>query len=422
MSKQSISIDQVQCGLYIELPLKWHEHPFLRGRFLLKDSKQLATLKGLGLKTLWYYPDKSQSEPLSDPPPSASLAVETEQIESSISQAWEVKQERLKKLQQRRSEINKVEKQYQEMVGQVKNSMYRMKNHPVQAMHESTALVGVLIDSMLSDEGAVLHLMGSGKLDEGLYYHALNVSVLAMLLGKSMNLPRPMLEVLGSGGLLHDIGKIKVPPQILRKTENLTKAEENFFQLHTKYGAELIRKYGELPPEVALIAEQHHEWLDGGGYPAGLKGKEIAVPARIVSIVNTYDNLCNHLNPELSLTPHESLALLFSKLGGHFDKTLLQHLVRLLGIYPPGTVVELSDGNVGMVISINSKELLWPSVLLYDEDIPKREAVIVDMAEDKTLTIVKSLRPRQLTEAVYTYLSPRERVSYFFKQLDKDTK
>lgn len=418
MTKASISVQQLQCGMYIELPLRWDEHPFLRSRFLIKDTKQLDMIKGLGLKTLWYYPDKSSAEPL----PETTAPQEPSPQSNEVTQAWAAKQEQLQKLKQRRAEIHLVEKQYEVVAAKVKDSIFKMKNHPVQAMHESGELVSTLVDSLLSDGSALLHLMNPDSLDEGLYYHALNVSILAMLIGKALNLPRPMIEALGSGGLLHDIGKIKVQSNILRKTDKLTKAEENIFNLHGKYGAELIRKYGKQAPEVAIIAEQHHEMMDGSGYPSGLKNKEIAIPARIVAIVNTYDNLCN--NPDLtkSLTPHESLSLMFSKLAVKYDKTIIQHLVRLLGIYPPGTVVELSDGSIGMVISINAKELLWPSILLYDEEIPRNEAVIVDLSEDKTLNIVKSLRPVQLSPEVYKYLSPRERVTYFYKQIDSEKK
>lgn len=418
MSKTSVSIHQLQCGMYIELPLKWDEHPFLRGKFLIKDAKQLSMIKELGLETLWYYPDKSSAEPLPEPVAPPQPAPQSE----AVTQAWAAKQEQLQKLKKRRAEIHQVEKQYEVVAAKVKDSIFKMKNHPVQAMHESGELVSALVDSLLSDESALLHLMSPDKLDEGLYYHALNVSILAMLIGKALKLPRPLLEALGAGGLMHDIGKIRVPSNILRKTDKLTKAEENIFNLHGKYGAELIKKYGKQAPEVAIIAEQHHEMMDGSGYPAGLKGKEIAIPARIVAIVNTYDNLCNHPDIAKSLTPHEALSLLFSKLAEKYDKTIIQHLVRLLGIYPPGTVVELSDGGIGMVITINAKELLWPSILLYDEEIPRHDAVIVDLSEDKTLNIVKSLRPVQLTQAVYTYLSPRERVSYFYKQIDNDKK
>jgi hypothetical protein len=130
--------------------------------------------------------------------------------------------------------------------------------------------------------------------------------------------------------------------------------------------------------------------------------------------VNYYDKLCNHVDPKQSMTPHEALSLMFSKQVAKFDKQTLQTLVKLLGIYPPGTVVQLSDDSVGIVISLNRSELLKPGVLIYSADIPKEEAVIIDLSRHTDLTIRKSLRPAQLSKEMFEYLNPRERVSYFF--------
>lgn len=120
------------------------------------------------------------------------------------------------------------------------------------------------------------------------------------------------------------------------------------------------------------------------------------------------------------MTPHEALSLMFAKMPGKFEKAILQRLVKLLGIYPPGTVVQLSDGVLGMVLSLNQAELLRPSVMIYDPDIPKSEAVILDLNEEKDLSIKRSIRPAKLPAAVYAYLSPRERVNYFFKLQTND--
>ncbi|CBL46314.1 Conserved hypothetical protein [gamma proteobacterium HdN1] len=421
MSKEQISVWQLQPGLYIELPLKWHEHPFLRGRFLIQDAGQLEIIRGLNLEMVWFFPDKSTAAPLTKMDASADTAAESDQATAQTAAAWKTKQQRTDVLRQRRERVRQVEKEYEAVAAMVKDCMFKMRNHPVQAMHESGALIKQLADSLDADESSLLHLMNPSADDDDMYYHALNVSILSMLVGKSLKLPRALLEILGSGGLFHDIGKIKVPHAIVRNTGKLNPAETRFLEMHTKYGAELIEKYGKQAPEVVQIAAQHHERQDGSGFPAKLRGKEIAIPARIVALVNEYDNLCNHLDPEKSVTPYEALSTLFSKMAGKFDKGIIQHLVRLLGVYPPGTIVQLSDGGIGMVITVNANELLWPSILMYDPEIPKQDAVIFDLSEDRTTKIVGSLRPRQLEKDVYKYLSPRERVSYFYKQMDKKT-
>lgn len=139
---------------------------------------------------------------------------------------------------------------------------------------------------------------------------------------------------------------------------------------------------------------------------------------RLLAVVNYYDELCNHNDPMQSMTPHEALSLMFSKQAAKFDKQSLQALVKMLGIYPPGTVVQLSDESFAIVIYLNRKDLLRPGVLIYSPDVPKQDSVIIDLSEQTELTIRKSLRPSQLTKDIFEYLSPRERISYFFALKD----
>ena len=158
----------------------------------------------------------------------------------------------------------------------------------------------------------------------------------------------------------------------------------------------------------------HHELYDGSGYPNRLKGDAINLLARIVGIANYYDELCNPANILTAMTPHEALATMFAKLRTKFDSRLLQIFVRCLGVYPPGTVVQLSNGVIGMVATINTAKPMRPMVVVYDQEIPKEEALLVDLEADAEVNIAKALRPGQLPREIYTYLNPRKQVSYYF--------
>jgi hypothetical protein len=162
------------------------------------------------------------------------------------------------------------------------------------------------------------------------------------------------------------------------------------------------------------ILRQHHEHMDGSGYPAHLKGAQIAPLARLMAIVNEYDNLCNQHNPADSLSPHEALSQLFTQQRGQFEIAPLNLFIRCMGIYPPGTVVRLSDGTLGMVVSVNSGQPLRPWVLIYDPEVPKDEATILDLQHEASLNVVASLKPSQLSREVHAYLSPRKRMTYYF--------
>jgi HD-GYP domain-containing protein (c-di-GMP phosphodiesterase class II) len=425
MPREKISVHQLLPGLYIELPLKWNEHPFLFSRFKLKDNNEIKLIQQLGLKELWYYPDKSQTVPAAAPTAEPVSPKATDADDAALREQWQEKNEHAESLRRRRSEIQRVEKQYNEVVGNVKELMSMMANSPVQAMEQASKMIGSIVATLQADKETLVHLMNANNLDDSLYYHVLNVSVLSLLLAREMGIQdKEQMMTLGLAALMHDIGQVKLPPQIVRKTSPLSKPESDLYERHVRYALEMIGQHAKLKltvkPLLLTIIEQHHVMLDGSGYPADVSPTKMLPLSKILATVNYYDKLCNHIDPKQSMTPHEALSLMFSKQVAKFDKQTLQTLVKLLGIYPPGTVVQLADDSIGIVISLNRKELLKPGVLIYSADIPKEEAVIIDLARHTDLTIRKSLRPAQLSKEMFEYLNPRERVSYFFA-LNKPT-
>ena len=418
MSKQTIAVERLQPGLYIELPLSWNEHPFLLGKFRLKDAQQIQMIRKLGLREVWYFPEKSQVEPL----PLETVAIpeaDEASAQRALQQQWEKKEEQGDRLRRKRQEIQRVEKQYSNVVGEVKELMGKMNSVPVQAMNEATKVVGSIVGTLSADKEILVHLMNANNLDDSLYFHVLNVSVLSLLVAREVGIDdKEQLMTLGLAALLHDMGHSKIPPQIVRKTSALTKSEQELYARHVRFATDMIAQYAKLKltvkPTLLTLIDQHHVFLDGSGYPADIDPAKIHPLSKILATVNYYDELCNHNDPRQSLTPHEALSLMFSKQAAKFDKPILQALVKMLGIYPPGTVVQLSDDSTGIVIYLNRKELLKPGVLIYSAEIPKEEAVIVDLTEQNELTIRKSLRPAQLSKEMFNYLNPRERISYFF--------
>ncbi len=418
MSRDSIQVQQLQPGIYIEIPLRWNEHPFVLSKFRIKDQQQILLIRSLGLKEVWYYPDKSRVEPLA---PEAEVLPDPDEAATQqvLQQQWDDKKEQARRLSERRAEIQKVEKQYNEVVGEVKDLMSKMNNAPVQAMNEATKVVGAIVATISAEKEVLVQLMNANNLDDSMYYHVLNASVLSLLTAKEIGVTdKEQLMTLGLAALLHDIGHTKMPPQLLRKTTPLTKPESDLYARHVRLGVDMIEQHAKMKltvkPTLLAIIEQHHVFLDRSGYPAEIDPAKMHPLSKILAIVNYYDELCNHNDPKQSLTPHEALSLMFSKQSAKFDKHILQALVKMLGIYPPGTVVQLSDDSIGIVIYLNRKELLKPGIMVYSTDVPKAEAAIVDLAAQGDLSIRKSLRPAQLTKEQFEYLNPRERISYFF--------
>lgn len=173
----------------------------------------------------------------------------------------------------------------------------------------------------------------------------------------------------------------------------------------------------ELPLASILVIAQHHERIDGSGYPAQLALEKLSLHSRIVAVAEAYDEMCNPVNPERALTPHETLSVIFAQQRAQFDAAATATLVRCLGVYPPGTIVQLSNGVIGTVVSVNTSRPLKPVVLVYDPAMPREEAILADLSAEKDVVISKTIKPRQLSAAAFEFLAPGRRTSYYFRAL-----
>ena len=263
---------------------------------------------------------------------------------------------------------------------------------------------------------ALLEVMNSSEIEDPLFVHAMNVCVLSMLVGKIMGLAEKELTTLGLGALSHDIGYLKIPRAVSLTTAGFAREGANL-KLHIQEGLSAVGRISEFPKAGTVIIAQHHERLNGQGYPDGLTQDQISLLAKIVMIVDEYDELCNSEDQEEGLTPYEALSLMYKnatvKKKGEFDEKILILLIQTLGIYPPGTLVELNDGSVGVVISINPLFRTKPQIMIYDSDVPQDEAAIIDLSQDEELTIEKSLRPNEISKRAKNYLCPN-RITGFF--------
>lgn len=409
-----IDVRQLRPGLYISLAERWMDHPFLFNEFRLANEKQIATIRGLGMTHVDYYPERSTAQPLplpaSAPQPQPPAAPSAEELA-----AREEKKLRIERIARQRDQLARCERAYTRVAGEVKSLMTNLFARSAEVSAQAKALVDDIVGMLMAQQDVMLHLMNEASADENTYFHALNVMILSLLLGRAADLPEAQMKALGLGALFHDLGKSKVPDAILRKDpRQRSKHEEAFYRLHTEYGMQLGQEVKILPPPALHIIRHHHEALDGSGFPDGLTAERIPPLTRMVAIANRYDDLCNHPDADKSLSPAEALAHMFRKENAKWDGTLMQLFIKSLGVYPPGSVVQLSNGAVGLVMAFDRSDSLRPSVLLYDPTIPKREAMIVDLREAPDVKVEKVLRPGELEPEVTDYLAPRKRLSYFY--------
>ncbi|MDF2178340.1 HD-GYP domain-containing protein [Aliiglaciecola sp. CAU 1673] len=412
MAKLKIHPDQLLVGMYVRLPSGWMKHPFLFNSFKLSTDEQIRVIRSLKLPFVVI--DQDKSDVAVPPMPKKPVVVEAEDPEvlKLKEQMEREKRERIERLKDFRRSLQRTEKAFQRSMIQVRNLMGKLGSRPLEAIEDAQQMIGDMADMIMDEGSVVLHLMNPDKQGEDLYFHSLNVSVLAMMMAKQCKLSKQDAKDLGLAALFHDVGKLKIPTSVLRKPGALTKPEENLLKMHCQYGVELLSLSDNFPKSLLPLVLQHHEFEDGSGYPRGLKGTDMHPLAKILVLVNQYDNLCHPNRGEPGKIPYAALSHLFKQMKGKLADRETKVLVTLLGVYPPGSLVQLTDKRVGMVMSVNTADLLNPSVLLYDGSVPSTEAPMIDL-KDSDVKIDRVLKPAQLPQPVFEYLNPRARISYF---------
>ncbi len=237
--------------------------------------------------------------------------------------------------------------------------------------------------SILRSPDAMMLLIRMKSKNYSLWQHSMNVSVMAINLGRYLNLHDDELVLLGLCGMFHDIGKLRISSTLLESAKT-PKELTGILNSHTRVGSEIVLDcMGQLAEVAAQVAYCHHEHLDGSGFPRGLKGGQISDYTRMISIVNIYDNLTAAKPGTKALNHYEAMTVLLDKAGQHFDEILLSSFNRCLGTYPVGYVVEMNTGELAMIVEENDTQRLRPKILLLTDPekvpIPKRVVNLADL-------------------------------------------
>ncbi|MEN6587151.1 MAG: DUF3391 domain-containing protein [Sulfuricella sp.] len=424
-----IEVSRLRVGLYIHLDLGWMDHPFSLSSFKITSQEQIDTIRSLGLERIRYSPDKSEPdlEPSPAAPGSAARAghagnaehpdhVEPAESAAATEESLDLaaKIQRRELLASQRASLQICERQFSQATQTYKQVMESVYSKPEVSREQSEAMIKGFVGEILGEQDACIRLL-SEKAGEKTSLHSINVTIISLLLGKASGLGEADLLDLGMGALLHDIGKIDLPDRLRWNDEHFVAAERQIYQEHVAHGVDLARKM-RLTNGAILAIGQHHEYANGSGYPRHINAEKMSVPARIVSLVNHYDNLCNPGNPVLAVTPHEALSFMFAQKRALFHSATMSLFVRMMGVYPPGSVVQLTDDRFALVVSVNSARPLKPSVVVHDPHVPPDEALVIDLENEPEVGIRRSLKPLQLTKAAFDYLSPRKRMCYFFER------
>lgn len=422
---ETIEVAALTIGMHIHLDGGWMSHPFPRSSFKISNLDQIATLRSLGLQRVRWSPQDSDfshstgrcdtanptgaasaepeatPEPADLPDPAPAVNAPTPQ---DIHRAA---------LAAQRAALAACERQFADATRAAKQVFDGVATQPVAARHSAQALTQQLVDQMIGSQELCIRLLSEGAGDKA-SAHALNVSVISLLMGRTFNLSEAEMLDLGLGALLHDIGKAELPERFRHREEHFNASEHKLYESHVSLGIAQARRM-ELAPGASLVIAQHHEHIDGSGFPLKLQSDRTTVPSRIVSLVDRYDKLCNPANPSKAITPHEAVALMFAQGKNKYDPAILGAFIKMMGVYPAGSVVQLTDDRYAMVVGVNSSRPLKPKVLVHEPGVPRDEALVLDLETVSGLGIRRSLKPLALPPRTLDYLSPRPRVSYFFE-------
>ncbi|WP_042165040.1 HD-GYP domain-containing protein, partial [Paenibacillus gorillae] len=229
-------------------------------------------------------------------------------------------------------------------------------------------------------------LMNMGTVDDYLYQHSLNVCVYTTLLGTAYGYTREELMTLGMGALLHDIGKTQISMNVLKKPDQLTAEEFGMMKNHAKIGFELLKDEPNLPLIVAHCAFQHHERLDGSGYPRGIKGGEIHDYAKWIGLVDSYDAMTTNRVYRSPMLPHQAIELLYAGTGTLYEQHMVQLFRDKVAIYPIGITVTLHTGESGVVIDFNTAYPHRPIIRILNNEAGETLAVPYEVDLSKQLS------------------------------------
>jgi HD-GYP domain-containing protein (c-di-GMP phosphodiesterase class II) len=243
--------------------------------------------------------------------------------------------------------------------------------------------VDAMVDSILRNPAAFTWIKELKRRDDYGYHHALGCAIWAASFGRHLGLEKEEVQKLALGGLLCDIGMTKVPMEMLTKRGKLEASEADLVRRHVAHGLEILGDTDGISDKIVEIVATHHERHDGSGYPRGLKGEMIPIYGRIMGLVDSYNAMtCVRPHAE-SRSPHNAVAELYNLRDTLFQSELVEQFIQTCGIYPTGTLVELSTGEVGVVVSVHSLKRLRPNVmLLLDRNkAPLRNFETIDLSE-----------------------------------------
>ena len=395
MELREIPVEEACLGMYVsKLDRPWTETPFLFQGFVLTSEKQIDLLRK-HCKKIFVDPEKEDHSVARKSSPEELAKVRGTTVYKQVASV-EVELPRAQTAVKQTATIVSQLSHTVEAGGAIESS--RAKESVVQ-----------ITDSVVRNPDAIALLTRMQQQVAETLDRALGISVNMTIFGRFLQLPRDSLEVLGLLGLLQDVGKLKLPKELVERGP-INAEEIVLYRTHVTHSVEILGSTPGVPAELPGLASLHHERYDGSGYPRGLRGAGIALPGLIAGIVDTFDTLTAPPPLGERMTPANALSVIYKGRGTQFHPALVEQFIQCLGIFPVGSVVELNSGEIGIVIAQNEVRRLQPRVMVVQDAAhnPIRPYKILDLMKEPKARPGEPYRIQRTLEYDSVQVDPRE--------------